>query len=362
VWRDWALIAVIMTTATLEFVLRDDVAWRPVAWLLAVGVAFALLWRRSHPLAVVAVAFGGGTLVHVAALIGGREGVGLNTSLYVVLFPYSLFRWGSGRETVIGVPIILVAFVIGIASDFTGYGEAALAGVVVMFPAAVGAAVRYRVVSRMRELDQVKLRERAELARELHDTVAHHVSAIAIRAQAGRLLGRSDQAAAVDALAVIEEEASRTLAEMRTMVGGLRDGESAELGPQPGVADLERLARSVGDGPRVVVDRSGDLDDLRPSVGVAIFRIAQESVTNAIRHARHATRVEVGVAGDEDCVRVTVHDDGDAGPSRPSSGGGYGLVGMTERAVLLGGSLEAGPGPGNGWTVSAVLPREGPAT
>lgn len=361
VWRDWVLVAVILATGTLESVLREDVAWRPVAWLLAVVVAFALLWRRSHPLAAMAVPTGAATLVSLAVLIGGLEPVGLNTSVAAVLLIYTLFRWGSGREAAIGLMVLMAAFVIGIASDFNGYGEAALASVVVMFPAAVGTSVRYRVAARLRELDQVKLRERAELARELHDTVAHHVSAIAIRAQAGRLLGRTDPAAAVDALAVIEEEASRTLAEMRTMVGGLRDSEGAALAPQPGVEDLDRLARSVGAEPLVVVDRSGDLDDLRPSVGAAIFRIAQESITNAVRHARHVTRIDVGVAGEDDCVRLTVHDDGDAGPGWPRSEGGFGLVGMTERAVLLGGSLEAGPDPGTGWTVRAVLPREGPA-
>jgi signal transduction histidine kinase len=307
-----------------------------------------------------AVWFGAATLVSLAVLIGGGEPVGLNTSVSVVLLIYALFRWGSGREAAIGTVVLTAAFVTGIASDFNGYGEAALASLVVMFPAAIGTSVRYRVTARLRELDQVKLRERAELARELHDTVAHHVSAIAIRAQAGRLLGRTDSAAAVDALAVIEEEASRTLAEMRTMVGGLRDGEGAALAPQPGVGDLDRLAGSVGDEPLVVVDRSGNLDDLRPSVGAAIFRIAQESITNAVRHARHVTRIDVGVAGEDDCVRLTVHDDGDTGPGWPRSEGGFGLVGMTERAVLLGGSLEAGPDRGTGWTVRAVLPREGP--
>lgn len=353
-------MSLIVATAVVEVVLRDDVAWGPVALLLAVGVAFALPWRRTHPLASVAVAFGAGTVVHAGALVGGAEAVGLYTSLYVVLFPYALFRWGSGREAVIGLGIMLVAYVVGIASDFTGYGDAALASVVLLFPAALGASVRYRTTSRMRELDQVKLRERAQLARELHDTVAHHVSAIAVRAQAGKLLAGSRPDAAVDALGIIEEEASRTLAEMRTMVGGLRDPEGPALSPQPGLADLERLASGPAAIPRVVVDRSGDLDDLRPAVGAAIFRIAQESVTNAVRHARHATRVDVHVAGEADCVRLVVRDDGDAG-STDRGTGGYGLVGMTERAVLLGGSLEAGSGRGRGWTVSAVLPREAAA-
>ena len=106
------------------------------------------------------------------------------------------------------------------------------------------------------------------------------------------------------------------------------------------------------------MELSGDLDRVTPSVGAAMYRLAQESITNSLRHARHATRIDVGVAGEGDFVRLTVRDDGDA-TSAGRSSPGYGLVGMTERATLLGGSLEAGPAPGRGWTVSAVLPRVG---
>jgi signal transduction histidine kinase len=322
---------------------------------------FPLLWRRTHPLAAVAVTFGVLIAVTVAALVGADGPVGLDTSVYVLLFPYALFRWGSGREAVIGLGIILVAYVLGIASDYTGLVDAALASVVALFPAALGAAVRYQTTSRLRALDQVKLREREQLARELHDTVAHHVSAIAIRAQAGRVVAGSHPGAAVDALKVIEEEASRTLAEMRGIVGVLREHEEPELAPQRGVADIKQLADRVGDRPRVEVHLSGDLDDLGPSVGAAVYRIAQESITNAVRHARHATWISVSVAGDDDWVRLTVRDDGDASSTGRRSAG-YGLVGMTERAMLLGGTLEAGPGPDRGWTVTAVLPRAAPVT
>jgi len=165
----------------------------------------------------------------------------------------------------------------------------------------------------------------------------------------------------VEALKVIEEEASRTLAEMRGIVGVLREDEEPELAPQRGVADIKQLADRVGVRPRVEVHLSGDLDDLGPSVGAAVYRIAQESITNAVRHARHATRISVSVAGDDDCVRLTVRDDGDASSTGRRSAG-YGLVGMTERAMLLGGTLEAGPGPDRGWTVNAVLPRAAPVT
>jgi signal transduction histidine kinase len=361
VWRDWVLVAVLVPTAVLEGIFREGLVWRPVALVLAVALVFTLLWRRTNPLVAVVVAFGALIAVDVAALFGADGPVGLYTTVYVLLLPYSLFRWGTGREAAIGLAIILVAYFLGVASDFTGIGDAVFAGVFLLFPAVLGAAVRYRATSRLREMDQVKLREREQLARELHDTVAHHVSAIAIRAQAGRLVAASHPDAAVDALKVIEEEASRTLAQMRTMVGVLRENEEPDRAPQRGVADIKQLAHRVGDRPRVEVHLSGDLDDLGPSVDAAIYRIAQESITNAVRHARHATRINVCVAGGDDCVRLTVRDDGDASSTGRSSAG-YGLVGMTERAMLLGGTLEAGPSPDKGWTVNAVLPRAASAT
>jgi len=361
VWRDWALVAVLVPTAVLEGLLRDEVEWRPVALVLALGLVFPLLWRRTHPLAAVAAAFGAIIVVDIAALFGDAGPVGLYTNAYVLLFPYSLFRWGSGREAVIGLAIILATGGLSIAGDYTGAVDAVLGSVILLFPAALGASVRYRANSRLREVDQVKLLEREQLARELHDTVAHHVSAIAIRAQAGRVVAASHPDAAVDALEVIEEEASRTLAEMRAMVGALRQGEEADLAPQRGVADIERLARSAGDSPHVDVELSGDLDDLRPSVETAIYRLAQESITNAVRHARHATSVKVLVVGDDRSVRLTVSDDGESSSFSASSSSGYGIVGMTERATLLGGTLEAGPSSDRGWTVDAVLPRNGTA-
>ncbi|GAA1556209.1 histidine kinase [Kribbella sancticallisti] len=360
VWRDWALVALLLPTGIIEGLYRDDVVWRPVALFLTVCSVLVLPWRRTHPLGMLALAFGAAIVGTIAGLIGGVPSIGLYTMVAVVLLPYSLVRWGSGREIGIGLAICLVALVLGLAAEYTGIGDAVGAGIFLFSPATLGAAVRYWATSRLRELDKMRLRERAQLARELHDTVAHHVSAIAIRAQAGRVVAASHPEAAMDALAVIEAEASRTLAEMRIMVGSLREDEAAALAPQRGVADLERLARSVGDRPRVELELSGDLADLGPAVGAAIYRIAQESITNAVRHARHATRIDVRVVGEADRVRLTVRDDGEAA-STARNPEGYGLVGMTERATLLGGSFDAGPGSDRGWTVEAVLPRAGVA-
>jgi signal transduction histidine kinase len=164
--------------------------------------------------------------------------------------------------------------------------------------------------------------------------------------------------AAVDALRLIEVEATRALGEMRAMVHMLRSDRPAEdgdLSPGPGIGDVDRLARNAGHGPSVDVEITGDVADLPAAVGTAIYRLAQESVTNALRHARNATRVQVHVDVDDIAVRLLVCDDGD--PVRSPAFHGYGLLGMSERAALLGGRCEAGPHPGRGWRVSAVLPR-----
>jgi signal transduction histidine kinase len=357
VWRDWALVAVLVPLAVLEVILREDLVWRPVALVLGAAPVFTLLWRRTHPLVVVAVAFGAQTLADAATLFGADESAVLYTTAYVLLLPYSLFRWGSGRDAAIGLAMILV----GLLINDTGLDLVIALGFF-LFSAALGAAIRYRASSRLREMDQVKLREREQLARELHDTVAHHVSAIAIQAQAGRTVAESRPEAVVDALVVVEKEASRALTEMRTIVGALRRGEQSDLTPQPGVADIERLARSTGNPPHVDVTLTGDLDELRPSVDAALYRLAQESVTNALRHARHATLVHVVVTGDDDSVRLTVWDDGDARPVDAGSSSGFGLLGMAERARLLGGAFEAGPNRDGGWTVHAELPKRGRST
>ena len=142
------------------------------------------------------------------------------------------------------------------------------------------------------------------------------------------------------------------------MVGVLRASEGADFAPSQGVADLGRLAGQAGGVPQVDVELSGELDDLSPVVGAALYRLTQESVTNARRHARSATRVAVRVVGDAEQVRLTVDDDGSVSTAGGSPSG-FGLVGMRERAKVLGGTFPAGPSAGGGWRVEALLPRAG---
>ncbi len=354
--RDRVLVGVLMVTALLEGVFRADVPWRPFATIVAVGLAPVLLWRRTHPLASVVVAFGTTMVVSLASLAGGVPGVGLVTMIYVLAFVYALVRWGAGREIVIGLAVVLVAAVLGTVADYTGAAETIAGFALLAAVAAAGAAFRYRAESWRRTLDQVRSQERVGLARELHDMVAHHVSAIAVQAQAGRAMAGQRPEAALEALSVIEEEASRTLAEMRTMVRVLRDGAPVELAPQPGVADLVSLARH-NPVPVVDVQLPADLDGLPLPVDAAVYRLAQESLTNALRHARNASHVVIRVDQLAGGLRLRVTDDGQVDPSRPVSHG-FGLLGMTERVQLLGGTLHAGPAPDGGWSVDAELPTE----
>jgi signal transduction histidine kinase len=354
--RDWALVAVLVPTAVLEGILRPELPWRIVSMIVVAGLVPTLLWRRSHPLLMVTIAFAAGGLISILTADNATE---MHTMVYLLLLPYSLFRWGSGREVVIGSGIFLTSICLSMVLDRTSLGDAIGGFTVLLLALTLALALRFRVKARVRELDQVKLLERERLARDLHDTVAHHVSAIVIRAQAGLATSASRPDAAADALRVIEAEASRALAEMRTLVRVLRQNQPADLVPSPSIGDLEWLASWSRTGPAVDVEVSGDVDGLPASVGSTIYHLAQESVTNARRHARHATRVEVRVATDDTSVHLRVSDDGDAGPVRSNASPGYGLIGMTERAELLGGTLRAGPNPDRGWTVIAVLPRTG---
>lgn len=356
VWRDIALVAIFVPAAVLEMILREAAGWKPGALAITLVLAGAMLWRRTHPLAAMATAFGSIAVMDLVSHLVADQPLEFYSAAVVLVIPYALFRWGSGKEAVIGFFLMIAIWVFGNAMNWSGIGDAIGGFVVLMFPAALGDIVRLQKRSRSMAMEEVKLREREQLARELHDTVAHHVSAIAIQAQAGRAVAATEPEAALGILTTIEEEASRTLVEMRTMVSALRAGDEADLAPQAAFDDIERLA-SASTGLPVRFERTGDLVDLDPAIDRTLYRLAQESITNATRHARYATEVKVSVHGYPDHIRLTVSDDGDARPF-DSTETGFGLVGMRERAHLLGGTLHAGPLQGRGWSVDAVLPRE----
>ena len=358
VWRDWALLAFVVVLAVLETLVRTQfpepgipMLTQPLlALTFVLASAPTLLWRRTRPLLMLAIAFGATGL---ATLLLGDAMLFANG--FVIFTLYALFRWGNGRALMVGSGIVLANLVV---SAFGGtslgdlIGEAAFFAIVLT----LAIALRYRARARLRELDGARLMEREMLARDLHDTVAHHVSAIAIRAQAGLAVAALKPEAATDALRVIEAEASRTLAEMRSMVRVLRVGDAPDLAPSRTLADISELASADQGGPRIDVRVTGDTESIPPTVAAAVYRMAQESVTNARRHARGASIVDVVVDADQGGVRLTVTNDGEV---VPASTPGYGITGMMERASLLGGTCQSGRAPGGGWVVTAVLPRVG---
>lgn len=362
VWRDWVLVSLVVLIALPEAILRTDLSQPLLAAVIVVAAAPTLLWRRTRPLLMLAIAY---SAMAVATLLMGNSI--LYTSVYVILLAYALFRWGKGRDMVVGSGILLANLVVadlGGATFFDIVDEAGLTVVLIT----LGVALRYRARARMREIDRATLLEREMLARDLHDTVAHHVSAIAIRAQAGLATAAVKPEMATDALRLIEAEASRTLAEMRAMVRVLRQGDAPELAPGRTIADIEQLAstaQSAGTapsantataGPRVDVRITGDTESIPRTVAAAVYRLAQESVTNARRHALGASLIDVVVEADKGGVRLTVTNDGEVAQATTP---GYGITGMMERASLLGGTCESGRAPGGGWVVNAVLPRVG---
>jgi signal transduction histidine kinase len=354
--RDWLLVGALLVAVALEGLFRPDLPFRWLQVAVVAALAPLLLWRRTRPLLVLLVVFGAANVL--TAVTGDADG--MYSSVFVLVVVYAVVRWGSGREAVTGIAIVLATAAFSMVATSSPPADVVGGSVVLLSAVALGAAFRYRARARSREIEQVRLLEREGLARDLHDTVAHHVSAIAIRAQAGLATSGARPGAAEDALRLIEAEASSTLAEMRSMVRMLRRDDPAERAPAPRVVDLGGLASSDGDGPDVDVEILGEVDTVPPSIAAAVFRIAQESITNARRHARHATRVDVRVVADESWVHLRISDDGDGGPAHPN-GSGFGLRGMAERTHLLGGTFDAGPDTGRGWTVAAVLPRKAPA-
>lgn len=199
--------------------------------------------------------------------------------------------------------------------------------------------------------------ERARIARELHDVVAHAVSVIVVHADGAAYTVRTQPELAERAINTISATGREALTELRRLLGVLRsDGDESELVPQPSTQSLAELAERVRTiGVPVRLDLSGDLDDLPAGVGLGIYRIVQEALTNTIKHAGTGASAEVRVARIGDRVELDISDRG-SGKALANVVGGNGLIGMRERANVFGGTLQAGPEPNGGWRVHAVLP------
>jgi signal transduction histidine kinase len=215
-----------------------------------------------------------------------------------------------------------------------------------------------RSAARQRQAEQAAAAERARIARELHDIIAHHLSVVVLHAAGARAADRADPAT----LAEIEHSGRQALAETRRLFGVLRDpDEQAGRAPQPGIGELPALAgRLRAAGLEVSLSIDGDHAALPPAVNVSAYRIVQEALTNVLKHAGPA-RAEVTVDCTDIAVTIEVNDDGPGNPAPLAPGSGQGLTGMRERVAVFGGDLRAGPRPGGGFSVCAWLPIGEPA-
>jgi signal transduction histidine kinase len=362
------LATVFLTDGPGDSVVIRPVGDVPIPAVLAFAVASAALyWRRRAPLVVlgVAVAAWATTLGSGYADLGGVTIIAL----------YSAGRYAAGdRWAHAGVAAAIAVILIDGLTDPAPWGEAVFGGVVLFLAWYVGRRLRLRnerAVQVLREqaaeARRIVIEERARIARELHDVVAHRVSLMTVQAGAAKAVAAEDPEGARRAMAAVEEAGRQALDELRHLLGVLRPETDLDgLGPQPGLADLPRLVEQIrGAGVDVSLATDGVSAELPARVDLFAYRIVQEALTNVLKHAGPGARTEVRLGTDRGGIVLEVVDDGRGATVMPTPGvaeegaRGHGLVGMRERALLLGGTLDAAPRPGGGFRVVAHLPTRG---
>jgi signal transduction histidine kinase len=339
--------------------------------VLQAGLLLPLLWRRRRPSAAFAV-------IMAVFVLQWALGVGLRADVALLVALYSLSLHGPLRHLAWGCvamagALALVAARLSAAVPvadalfflFSAATAAVALGIAVRIRRAQLAGLRERAARLEIERDQrsrlAAATERARVAREMHDIIGHNLSVIITLADGGAYAAEATPERGREALRLIGDTSRQALGELRRMLGVLRDqaDRGPELNPQPGIADLDALcARIRAAGPQVVYRSGGELDQLDRGVQLMAYRIVQEALTNTLKHAGPDTLARVTLTADGPCLRVRVQDSGppgDTGRTGRAHEEGHGLAGMRERAALYGGAVTAGPGPGAGWTVEAVL-------
>jgi signal transduction histidine kinase len=329
---------------------------------IALALCALLFLRVRAPLVALAGGLAGSALTNVVTTSGTDDPIVVVIVLLVLV--YSVGAHTTGTAAWLGGALVLVAVLAALAQDSD---EADVGGfifflLVIGGPWVAGRAIQHRrlredvlIVEREERARAAVGEERARIARELHDVVSHAISVVVLQARGGRkaLVDRPEEARG--AFDEIERTSSQALAEMRRLLGMLRaEDEQIALAPQPSLAHLEALVANVREaGLPVELRVEGEPVELPPGVDLSAYRIVQEALTNALKHAGPA-QARVLVRYDAGGVEVEVADDGTG--SANGAGGGHGLVGMQERVAVYGGELESGPRPGGGFAVRARLP------
>jgi len=389
---DWLVcLAAALVTASGT---SDKVAgWFPHVWIvpLAVVQGLALLWRRRVPLAVLAATTTVGAFMIVVGYPDGGASFGAGCAAYALAMYGSegASREGATRQDATRLGATNRAEAAERAEVWRGVLATLGAAVVIILatlapsardrpglwgglPVASAWVLGYAIRTRRAYIGELKERaarleaqegeraaravadERLRIARELHDVIGHSISLITIQSEAAARSARTNPAAVPGFLATISATSRSALAEMRHVLAVLRPDAQADLSPQPDLDALpELVARLEAGGLRTRLDV--EPIDLPPGIGLAVFRIVQESLTNVLKHAGADARASVTIAQDDGSVRVSVHDDG-VGQSKPVSSAAHGIVGMRERAALYGGTLSTGTRSAGGFEVEARIP------
>jgi signal transduction histidine kinase len=333
-------------------------AHRVVAALVAGVVTGSVAVRRRWPSAV---GLGVQGMLAVTVSVGLVLPAGFVTVGWFCAL-YALTVWTSDRVFVAGLAFVVVSDLwYEVVRPHAGSGllfTIVAACVMVLIRFVLGDRDRrVRLAERERDVAarEAVVEERARIARELHDAIAHDVSLIVVQAGAERLALDSTAGSTTDVLQTIERTGRGALTEMRRLVGMLRNSEGASLAPQPSLSDLPRLVSQIREaGLPVELEVEGERRELPLGIELSAYRIVQEALTNALKHAGDA-RATVRVSYTPDKLELEVADDGVGGPARVA-GGGHGLAGMRERVALYGGQLDAGKQAERGFAVRAVLP------
>lgn len=365
-------VAVVAITRRLDLAEDEPRAVDALGYAVVVVACTSLAWRRCFPTAVLSVTTAALAIYIARSYPGGPAHLAPVIAMYTVASCYERRRW----VTAVGAAAATLALVglLFAENDSAGvfvilyFSWAAAAGF-------LGDAARSRreylegLEERNRRLEEAHeeearrrvAEERLRIARDLHDVVAHSLSSINIQASAGAHVAARHPEQAERALAEIKRASKEALDELRMALGTLRsssDDETAPLAPQPSLARLEALVeRTRKAGLRVDVEVRGSPVVLAGPVDAAAYRIVQEALTNTLRHA-NATHAVVSIVCASGSVHVEVVDDGNGAPAGGSHRAGHGLVGMRERALALGGTVEVGAAAGGGFRVHAYLPAQ----
>ncbi|MFJ7131215.1 sensor histidine kinase [Streptomyces sp. NPDC098101] len=363
----WVVAALVDASGGWRTTAPDPTLPVPLVTVLSLALSVPLYWRRRHPTTVLAVMAG-------AALVSDASGAFLQSSYLQLLPVFHIALLRPPRALLWSLALILPPLVTGAFRFFPeSWGQRVVPTLwAYALVALLGIAVRSRkdhtagLVDRARRLEierdqEVRLAaaaERTRIAREMHDIIGHNLSVITGLADGGRYAAAKSPERAAQALAAIGTTSREALADLRRLLGVLRDDEEAVRAPQPTLADLDALLTGVREAGLPVRLAAGDdppAPPLSPGAQLTVYRVVQEALTNTLKHAGPGAKATVLLTHTPREVRAEITDTG-TGTARGPRGQGQGLTGMRERAALYDGTLDCGPLPSGGWSVRLRIP------